>query len=63
MISRFELQKKEIDIETVDDDQSKLEEELFQTVASSINKLGQWCIEVEISAHNFKANEAFTAEK
>ena len=53
MISRFELQKKEIDIETVDEDQSKLEEELFQTVTSSINKLGQWCIEVGISSHNF----------
>lgn len=46
-----------------DDDEFKLEEELFQTISSSVSKLGQWCIEISANQENFKADEVFTLDK
>jgi hypothetical protein len=40
MISEFELTRKDLCIDTAEDEGPKQEEELFQMIASSINKLG-----------------------
>ena len=47
----------EMDIEKIDEDAIKEEEEFFRIMAGSINRLGQWALELHGNAANILANE------
>ena len=38
------MKNKNIDIDTIDDDDVKAEEEFFHVMAGCINRLGMWCL-------------------
>ena len=40
------MKNKNIDIDTIDDDDVKAEEEFFHVMAGCINRLGMWCLEL-----------------
>jgi hypothetical protein len=46
ILEHFQIQNRELDINTVDDDFVKAQEEFFHLMSGSINRLGQWCLEI-----------------
>lgn len=47
IIEHFQMKNTELDINMIDDDDYKNEEEFFHLVASSVCRLGQWSIDIE----------------
>lgn len=46
LLESYELKNKTIDIDTIDDDAVKTEEEFFHVMAGCLNRLGIWCLEI-----------------
>ena len=47
IIEHFQMKNAELDIDMIDDDDYKNDEEFFHLVAGSINRLGLWSVEIE----------------
>jgi len=50
VVEHFQLQNAELDIQAIDDDAFKNEEEFFRLMAGSLNRLGQWALELHDNA-------------
>jgi hypothetical protein len=59
IIEHFQIVNKDLDIETAEDDEFKSEEEFFHLVASSINRLGIWCLDSITENVKFRNPEFF----
>ena len=46
LLESYELKNKTIDIDKVDDEDVKAEEEFFHVMAGCVNRLGIWCLEI-----------------
>lgn len=46
LIESYEMVKKNLIIENVDDEDEKAEEEFFHVMAGCVNRLGMWCLEI-----------------
>ena len=46
LLESYQMKSKNIDIDTIDDDDVRAEEEFFHVMAGCINRLGIWCLEL-----------------
>ena len=46
ILEHFQIEIRDLDINTVDDDTVKNKEEFYHLMAGAINRLGQWCLEI-----------------
>jgi hypothetical protein len=46
ILEHFQIEIRDLDINTVDDDTVKNKEEFFHLMSGAINRLGQWCLEI-----------------
>ena len=50
VVEHFQMQNAELDINDVMEDAFKNDEEFFRLMARSLNKLGQWALELHYNA-------------
>ena len=58
ILEHFQMKHLEIDMDKIDEDEIKDEEEFFRIMAGSINRLGQWSLELHGSVNTLLNNNA-----